>query len=657
MRPAFLDEMSWAMAEVYEACKDRILINLARYFPMVRKADEIKGSFEYQARMLAQMGLVNSETAEIILQSLGGADEALRTALETSILDALKHEEPKLRRAAEKGLLSGPGFLPAEVTPNQMQAFRAYYRQSADKLNLVNTVMLESTQDAYRQTVSDVTSRIAVAQSILNEETGELVTGVTAYNQAVRTAVKRMVDNGITGYVDHGGHRWSPETYAAMDIRTTMFNTARAAIWERAEEYGCDTYQVSSHQGARPLCYPWQGKVISSTDYVRDITDIDGNTVHVYAQSETTYGEPAGLFGINCGHYPMIFIPGFSALRGQPQDPEENKETYALKQEQRDLERRLREEKRDLAVMKAQGASTDEIRAQEQRVADASREIDNFCADNGLPRRRNRETAPVRAEWPGENGTRVTRFDGGYIDVKQVPPKKSDIYSLPPRNVASPATQTAPNVLQSNPGQRIEASLQASGVAAVPVTKWKKTPTQQEIIKEISGADKTSGSCASVALAYVGNKAGYNVHDFRGGVSMDWFSTKSNTQKICELPDVAGTVINGRQEIKIANQLLSSMQRGKEYWLGIGKHASIVRSGSSGYEYLELQSSISNGWHPLDDNVLRWRFGCVARRGHDLPARLMEVDKLTRSKDFIGLLKYLNTNVNKQRKGAGGGIK
>ena len=256
MRPAFLDRMSWAMAEVYGACTDRILVNLAKYFPYIKDSDQVSGSFEYQARLLAQMGQVNRETERIIIESLGGADEALRNALEAAIMDALKTEEPRLQKAAEQGLLNGPGFLPPEVSPNQMQAFQAYYQQSADKLNLVNTVMLESTEDAYRATVADITARIQRTQSILNRAAGEVVTGVSSWNQAMREGVNRMVENGITGFIDHGGHHWSTEAYVAMDVRTTMFNTSRAAIWERAESYGADLYQVSSHNGARPLCYP-----------------------------------------------------------------------------------------------------------------------------------------------------------------------------------------------------------------------------------------------------------------------------------------------------------------------------------------------------------------------------------------------------------------
>ena len=402
MRPAFLESMSWEMAQVYEAVTDRLLINLAHYFPFIRKSDEVLGSFEYQARMLAKMGQVNRESVAIIMASMKDADGALAECLIEAIREALKTTEPELRKAAEKGLLLGKGFLPPDVSPSMMQAFKAYYKQSSDKLNLVNTVMLESTGEAYRKTVGDVSAQLAATQQILNEETGMVVTGVDSYNKAVRISVQRMVGNGLTGFIDRAGHHWSPEAYAAMDIKTTMFNTARAAVWERNEEYGNDLYQVSWHDGARPLCYPWQGKVISRNDLPRDVEDDEGNTVYVYAQNETTYGEPAGLFGINCGHYPIPFVPGFSRIREPKQDEEENAKEYAESQEQRALERKLRYEKRDLAVMKAQGAGEEEIRAQKARVRKASDDIEQFCDETGRARKRAREYTPINATWPVE---------------------------------------------------------------------------------------------------------------------------------------------------------------------------------------------------------------------------------------------------------------
>ena len=410
MRPAFLDGMSWRMAEVYGAITDQILINLAKYFKYWQPGQPVpKSSFEYQANMLAQMGQVNRETVRIIAQGLGGADATLKQVLEQAIIEAVSKEEPELLTAVKRGILR-PAGVPI-VAPNQMRAFQLYYQQAAQKLNLVNTVMLESTAQAYQATVADVAARVQVTQAALDIGAGETVTGVSSWNQAVQHSVNRMKENGITGFIDHAGRHWSAEAYTAMDIRTTVANTARAAVWETNSNFGNDLYQVSYHDGARPLCYPWQNKVISSTDNARTVTDLDGNEIHVYAQSETSYGEAAGLFGINCKHYPKPFIPGVSIIRGQPQDEEANARTYAESQEQRRLERKLREEKRDLMMAKAQGASEEEIKRLRAKTRQSSQDIEDFCEATGRARHRDREAVYTKREFPDPDTYDVAAFE------------------------------------------------------------------------------------------------------------------------------------------------------------------------------------------------------------------------------------------------------
>lgn len=409
MNPRFIDDMSWRMGEVYAAVTDEILVNMARHFKYMTEGNAPSGAWEYQAIKLAEMGQVNQETEAIILKHLGDADGALRYVLEESIRDGLKNAEPALRKAAEKGFTRKSSV--PELAPNQMQAFRAFYNQSSDKLNLVNTVMLDSTQQAYQATVSDIVGRMQRTQGILNTETGEVVTGVTSMNKAVRQGVRKMVDNGITGYIDHGGHHWSPEAYVTMDIRTTMANTAREAVFERQDDYGSNLFQVSHHDGARPLCYPWQGQVISRDGWVGVVQDSEGDEVQVFALEETSYGEPAGLFGINCGHYPIPFFPGYSRIREPEQDEEANAKEYKESQQQRALERDLRNEKRELAVMKAQGAPEEEIRAQKQRVAEARDNLDAFCDKTGRARRSGREGTPINATFP--DGYKQTYYERG----------------------------------------------------------------------------------------------------------------------------------------------------------------------------------------------------------------------------------------------------
>lgn len=474
MNPTFLDSMSWEMAEVYGAISDQILINLAHYFPYF-KVDKLPTSaFAYQSAMLAQMGQVNRETARIIARGLDGANEALENAIEQAIISSVRSREPELYKAVKKGILQPPGQIPI-ITPNQTRAFSLYYKQAADKLNLVNTVMLESTQQAYQMTVSDIVSRMRATQTALDIGAGETITGVSSWNSAMEHAISRMKDNGITGFIDHAGRHWSAEAYTAMDIRTTVYNTARAAVWEMNQDFGNDLYIVSYHSGARPLCYDWQNKVISALNNARDTVDLDGNAVHVYAQSETTYGEPAGLFGINCKHYPDPFIPGVTRVGQTPETPEQNEKAYQESQTQRRLERKIREEKRDLEMLKAQNAPENLIQAQRDRVKATSQQINDFCDQTGRARHRDREAVYTRRDFPSmktydprqfvaDQKNMIDRYfaDGGaqrefkFGIMTPLVPLVPNPPQTPPVNVAGQATNTPPEPATMNYGQPFE---------------------------------------------------------------------------------------------------------------------------------------------------------------------------------------------------------
>lgn len=194
-------------------------------------------------------------------------------------------------------------------------------------------------------------------------------------------------------------------------------------------------------------------------------------------------------------------------------------------------------------------------------------------------------------------------------------------------------------------------------IAFNPVQAYDKTPSEMAIIEKLGGGDKTSGSCSSVAFAYVGNKNGLDVTDFRGGGSQMIFSRSGNIEQIIKM--VGGETATDNSDFKSANALLRLMEEGKEYYLGAGKHAAIVRLKDGHYEYLELQSATKNGWHPLDDSVLKNRFGCakthkLGRDKFQVPSYMAEVESFKDNREFRELLGYINTQTDKQQKGVGG---
>lgn len=156
-----------------------------------------------------------------------------------------------------------------------------------------------------------------------------------------------LADKGITGFIDKAGRMWQAESYVNMLMRTNIHNTAIRIWQERAKDYNIHTFQVSSHSGARPLCAPYQGKCYS---WLRGdsgvLTDLYGNRYPYESVYNTSYGQAAGLFGINCGHSPITFIDGFSVMRYEPlktkEEEEKNAREYQNSQKQRAFERNIR---------------------------------------------------------------------------------------------------------------------------------------------------------------------------------------------------------------------------------------------------------------------------------------------------------------------------
>lgn len=196
-----------------------------------------------------------------------------------------------------------------------------------------------------------------------------------------------------------------------------------------------------------------------------------------------------------------------------------------------------------------------------------------------------------------------------------------------------------------------------ASVEYLAVSELSKTLTEDEIISRVSGGDLTTGSCSSLAFTYAGNRCGFDVLDFRGGMSQSFFSRTGNIMSIAE--KVGGTVAKHTNDYKKAKDLLKTTQMGKEYYFTCGSHAAIVRRTETGFEYLELQSPYVNGFKPLDENVLKRRF--AAKKSHTVYGTkcetrdcIIDIDLLRKDSGFRRMLGYINTAKDKQRKGKSG---
>lgn len=389
LTPNEILKLSEPVEQVYSNIVDALLINMGKHF----NSGHSLSTEQWEIRKLAELGQLNKESIEIIASLTGQNKELITAALENAVYMATKDIEPELKKAVQKGAIQNAAADNVIASQSIVQALNAYEQQAMDKLNLVNTTMLESTLAQYRKVITNTVNierQMKAAQEVLNIATGKVITGTESRQQALRQALSQIHKEGITGFYDRAGRKWSPEAYVNMDIRTTVHNTAIEAVKTRQEDYGVDIFRVSRHSGARPLCYPYQGRYFSWNNKSGTFTDGEGKRHRYSPISSTSYGKPAGLFGINCGHHPITMIPGVSIPRDRPeQDKEENDKVYAESQEQRRLEREIRYSKQKAAMMEAAG-DKEGFEKEAVKIREKQADYNAFCKKTGRTKRLDR---------------------------------------------------------------------------------------------------------------------------------------------------------------------------------------------------------------------------------------------------------------------------
>lgn len=190
--------------------------------------------------------------------------------------------------------------------------------------------------------------------------------------------------------------------------------------------------------------------------------------------------------------------------------------------------------------------------------------------------------------------------------------------------------------------------LENQKVEPIEFKKFEKQLSEQEIISRLDTRSNDEGSCASLSFAYTANKAGYDVLDSRGGKSEMIFAQYDSLHTIATLKGVKSEIIWSSNHFDAVKKLLEKMEVEKEYNLIAGRHSAIVKKTESGiFEYLELQSKLTNGYLLLKDKELKERFDCkdmyINGKLTKLPAMLIDIKTLGQSKDFLDIMKYINT--------------
>lgn len=316
------------------------------------------GSAQWQAEKLGQLGTlrtmneaaINKNLTKAIIEAQKEIDK--RGKMGAAVIDAY---------AVTKKLKLPPG---ADEKLDQLLGM--FGRQTASEFNRMGATMLRSADKVY----------VSATESIQ----AQVIAGAKTGRQAIAETVSGWSKAGLKAFTDKAGRQWTPEAYAQVITRSTTANVRREAQYERMDEYGLDLIEISSHADARPGCAPYQGKVYS----------LNGKTKGYPLLSETSYGEIDGLFGANCRHSSTVYTPG-QEKTFKPYPLGETEDKYKVSQQQRKIERSIREAKRSLQLAQESGGDDATIQHWKDKIAGRQSAMRDFIDKTDRTRRYDRE--------------------------------------------------------------------------------------------------------------------------------------------------------------------------------------------------------------------------------------------------------------------------
>lgn len=574
---------------------------------------------QWQAEMLSGLSQYRAENQDVLKGYMGKINSEIDAAIRDAYLTGESEQEIELLKAIKRGYNApkdgkGTNMQGAFFRSNQRK-LNALVKATTDDMKKAETALLRMSDDVYRKTLFK-------AQMFYNTGAGNMW-------QCVDMATKDFLNAGINCVQYKNGARVNIASYAEMALRTA---NKRANLMGQAQtrgKWGIHTVKVNYRGIACPMCLQWLGKV-----YIDDV--YGGGT----AEESRKSGYPllstavaGGLYHPNCKDACSTYYEGINRPPQEVTDEQKEEITrrYNLEQKQRYFERNY---KRNLRLG---NGCLDQDNAQKYfaRASQYKKKLIELCENNKDVLRLDKARLSLRGVISVDNVGKIS-IPNNYIPTSNK--SHSDAYN---------------RIMDS-----INRIREKSTFEFKAVEKLKNKLSIDEIVKRLGGGDMTSGSCASLGLAYCGNRNGLNVLDFRGGESQDFFSSKYNLDMVSKIVSEDKVFHEtARAWATAGNRLLKKVESGKEYYFVCGKHAAIVRRTDEALQYLELQSRYENGWINFNGNpryTLSHRFGCTGSQGRDVDVFMIDVDAFKDNEEFKDILGYINTASDKQKKGESG---
>lgn len=234
---------------------------------------------------------------------------------------------------------------PAPALTN-VNAAQAIAQATAETVVSQHTQILRTVADAYRDVAQNVLMRAALS-------------GETNLH-AAQQFLNRLADKGITSFTDRAGRKWSMDTYTDMAVRTGRMRAFTQGNLDGWAQTGVELVRVSWHQASAPQCFPFQNELLAVVGPAGDRTvtnRITGEPMTVHAKATFAEAVAEGYKHPNCRHSEAPFVPGVELPEPPDLDEAENEAQYKAQQRQRQIERNIRQWKKQQAVALTSDAS------------------------------------------------------------------------------------------------------------------------------------------------------------------------------------------------------------------------------------------------------------------------------------------------------------
>lgn len=383
LEPDYFYGKSDVLISYEQELEDWILQDIAM---RLLKAEAMAGTTDMELYKLRQLGLHQNEIVKRLSALTQKSTAEIRRLLQDAVLTSWDDDKSTLSR------LGIDAVSPLE-NPVVMELLDAEFKKTLGEVNnLTRSTMMQSQRDL---------------MNMLNEAEMRVAAGVQSYSAAVCDILDRYGRTGVM--IDYPtGTRRTLESAVRMCVVTSMNQTAAQVTNHYIAEHNVEYVLVSAHLGARtqgkgqPYLAGhdnWQGRCYKISGSEPDAPNLAEMTGYDIVNGTGHVLNPLGLHGYNCRH---SHKPWNKSLRNPyldengnlKIDSEENRKVYELQQQQRTMERAIRQTKRQLLMKQAEidGVAETDVKAMLQpeydrlayRLRTQNQRYKQFCADNGL---------------------------------------------------------------------------------------------------------------------------------------------------------------------------------------------------------------------------------------------------------------------------------